>query len=885
LKPVATYRVQLNRDFDFYKLRAILPYLSKLGISHVYASPIVQARRGSTHGYDATDPNKISQELGGKEAFDTLAKGASGLGLEWIQDIVPNHIAYSPESTFVSDLFKYGPDSKYCSFLDVDWNHPSPKLKGKILAPFLNDDYEDCLQQGQIKLAYHNGFQIVYGDLEFIVGINSYPKILCKIPQTASFANKDNEILLQHYNSDSTVRIAVDETVNQYNNNVELLKELLADQIYVFSNWRNAPKEINYRRFFDIVDLICLRMEEMNVFEATHQLIAQLLSENTLTGLRIDHIDGLYDPEQYLKRLRKLAPDAYIIVEKILLNGETLPASWPVEGTTGYDFLNQLNGLFVAAQNEKEISAIYSKFTGNKQTFDEIAYEHKKRVIQRYFEGDIENLARQLKQALKTRPSGEKYSPQRTREAIVELISNFPIYRTYFNSDGEKNREYKTFEDALKNSKERNKKIKTEIEAMEKLIEDPPSSSSALKFIMRLQQFTGPIIAKGVEDTAFYVYNRLLSLNEVGSNPSNFGCSIENFHAFMFTRQANWPLSMNATSTHDTKRGEDCRARINVLSEIPSEFSAHVEKWSSINSKKKKDLGAKLVPSKNEEYYIYQTLMGAFPFEKIELEDFKNRLKLHMTKALREAKTNSSWISPNLPYEEAVNRFITELLDSSSENTFIQDFLPFQKRINFCGFLNSLSQTLIKIASPGVPDFYQGTELWDLSLVDPDNRRPINFAKRPSFLEQVQNLDSSKLQGFLDDFEDGKVKIYAINKALETRHKNRDLFQNGAYVSLEVKGPFSNNVIAFCRKTEASCAVIVVPRLMAKLTNMERLPLGDVWGDTFVCLPLGVSKIWREIFTNQSVVSKKLGGDGGFYVGDLLHAFPLALLMQGESKT
>jgi (1->4)-alpha-D-glucan 1-alpha-D-glucosylmutase len=626
-------------------------------------------------------------------------------------------------------------------------------------------------------------------------------------------------------------------------------------------------------------------MEEMNVFEATHQLIAQLLSESTVTGLRVDHIDGLYDPEQYLKRLRKLAPDAYIIVEKILLNGETLPSSWPVEGTTGYDFLNQLNGLFVAAQNKKDISAIYSKFTGNKQTFDEIAYEHKKRVIQRYFEGDIENLAWQLNQALKTRPSGVKYSPQRIREAIVELISNFPIYRTYFNSDGEKNGECKTFEVALKNSNARNKKIKTEIDAIEKLIEETPSSSSALEFIMRLQQFTGPIIAKGVEDTAFYVYNRLLSLNEVGSNPANFGFSIENFHAFMFTRQANWPLSMNATSTHDTKRGEDCRARINVLSEIPSEFSVHTEKWSSLNSKKKKTVGSKLVPSNNEEYYIYQTLMGAFPFEKIELEDFKNRLKLHMTKALREAKTNSSWLSPNLPYEEAVNRFIAELLDSSNENTFMQDFLPFQKRIAFCGFLNSLFQTLIKIASPGVPDFYQGTELWDLSLVDPDNRRPVDFAKRLSFLEDIQNLDSSKLQGLLDDFEGGKVKIYALNKALETRRNNRDLFQNGAYVPLEVKGSFSNNVIAFCRKTEASCAVIVAPRLMAKLTNMERLPLGDVWGDTFVCLPLGASKVWREIFTNQSVVSKKLGGDGGFYVGDLLQAFPMALLMQGESKT
>lgn len=889
MKPLATYRVQLNSEFDFYKLKAVLPYLSKLGISHVYASPIVQARRGSSHGYDATDQNKINRELGEKNAFEALIKEASALGLEWIQDIVPNHIAYSPESTFVSDIFNYGPDSEYYNFLDVDWNHPSPKLNGKVLAPFLNDDYEDSLRQGQIKLAYRNGFQILIGELEFPVRVSSYKKILAKLPQPASFPNRDDKklvpTLLQHYDSDNAFRAALDAVLNQYNSDVELLRDLLSEQIYNFSNWRNALKEINYRRFFAIADLICLRVENTNVFEKTHHLIQQLLSENKVTGLRVDHIDGLHDPEQYLKRLRKLSPDAYIIVEKILLNGETLPVSWQVQGTTGYDFLDQLNGLFIAAQNKDEISATYRKFTGNNHCFNEIAYKRKKRVTHRYFGGDVANLARQLNQIFKKRPYGEKCSPQRTREAIVELISNFPIYRTYFNSNKGKTEDYKTFKTALNCAKEKNKKIKTELEAIEKLIQEIPPSTDALQFIMRLQQFTVPIMAKGVEDTAFYVYNRLLSLNEVGSNPANFGYSIENFHAFMFTRQANWPLSMNATSTHDTKRSEDCRARINVLSEIPSEFSAHVEKWSSINCKKKKTVGANLVPSKNEEYYIYQTLLGAFPFKKIELEDFKKRLKLHMTKALREAKTNSSWLSPNLPYEEAVNRFITELLDPKSENTFIQDFLPFQKRITFCGFLNSLSQTLIKIASPGVPDFYQGTELWDLSLVDPDNRRPIDFAKRSSFLEEVKNLDSSKLQGLLDDFEDGKVKIYITNKALETRRNNRDLFQNSAYIPLEVKGSFSNNVIAFCRKTKASCAVIVAPRLMTNLTNMERLPLGDVWDNTFVCFPLGVSKVWREIFTNQSMVSKKLGSDGGFYVGDLLQAFPVALLMQGESKT
>ena len=889
MKPAATYRIQLNREFDFNKLKATLPYLSHLGISHVYASPIVQARHGSTHGYDATNPNKINKELGGRNGFEDLTKEAIAHGLEWMQDIVPNHIAYSAEGKIVSDLLKYGPDSEYYSFLDVDWNHPSPKLNGKILAPFLNDDNEACLQQGQIKLAYHNGFQILYGGAEFPIRATSYRKILAKVPQAASLENLDDKkmilTLLQHCNSGNLLKTAIDQVVNLYNNDADLLKELLSEQIYALSNWRNALKEINYRRFFAIADLICLRMEETNVFEETHQLILQLLSEKKMTCLRIDHIDGLYDPEQYLNRLRKLAPDAYIVVEKILLNEETLPSSWPVEGTTGYDFLNQLNGLFIATQNEEEISETYSKFTKNRKSFDELAYKNKKHVIQKFFGGDIANLTRQITQVLKKRSYGQKCSPQRTHEAIVELISNFPIYRTYFSSKGGKTTDYKTFEVALKSSKQKNPKTKTELEAIDKLIQESPPSSDALKFIMRLQQFTGPIMAKGVEDTVFYVYNRLISLNEVGSNPANFGCSIENFHTSMNARQANLPTSLNATATHDAKRGEDCRARLNVLSEIPSELGVQIKKWSEFNYKKKKTFRGKLVPNKNEEYYIYQTLIGSFPFEKIALEEFKNRMKLHMIKALREAKTNSSWLSPNLPYEQAVSTFVAELLDFSNENAFLQDFLLFQKRIAFCGFINSLSQTLIKIASPGVPDFYQGTELWDLSLVDPDNRRPVDFIKRQRFLEEIQCLEPSKVQRLLDNFEDGRIKIYEISKALEIRNKHKDFFQSGAYVQLKVKGAFNNNLIAFCRRKEASCAIIIAPRFMANLTNMERLPLGDVWSDTFVCLPQGVSKVWREIFTEESVVSKKLLSDEGFYVADLLRTFPVALLMQGESKT
>ncbi len=829
----------------------------------------------------------INKELGGENGFDELIKEAASLGLEWLQDIVPNHISYSPESTFVSDLMTHESASKFHGFLDIDWNHPSPKLNRKVLAPFLNDDFEVCLRKGQIKLAYHSGFRILYGDTEFPVNVRSYKKILEKSPHIISLECEENEklvlTLMQHYNSDNALRTAVDEAVNRINNDLQLLKELLSNQIYVLSNWRSVLKEINYRRFFDIAGLICLRMEENKVFEVTHELIGQLLRENKVAGLRVDHVDGLYDPEEYLQWLRRLAPDAYIVVEKILLNGENLPASWPVDGTTGYDFLNELNNLFISAENEKEISTVYCEFTKNKKSFNELAYVHKKSVIKRYFGGDIANLARILNQISKTRPYGEKCSPQRTSEAIIELISNFPIYRTYFNCKDGKTADNKTFEAALKSSKEKNRKIRNELAAIEHLIQEGSKSTDAIHFITRLQQFTGPIMAKGVEDTALYVYNRLLSLNEVGSNPENFGCAIEDFNNLIIARQNNWPSTLNATSTHDTKRGEDCRARINVISEVPSEFSNHLNKWSEINSRKK--YPPKLAPNKNEEYYIYQTLIGSFPLQKTELDDYKNRLKLHMTKALREAKKNSSWLSPNLPYEQAVSKFVTELLNQGSENIFLQDFLSFQKRIAFCGFLNSLSQTLIKIASPGVPDFYQGSELWDLNLVDPDNRRPVDYSKRKRFLDEVQNLSTSKLHGLLDNFADGKVKIYEISKALETRKKNSCLFQSGAYIPLTTKGSFNNNIIAFCRRKETASVVIVALRFTAKLTNMERLPLGDVWGDTFVCLPQGASKVWREIFSEDTLISRRIDGAEGFYVCDLLKTFPVAMLMQGESKT
>ncbi len=883
--PTATYRIQLNSEFTFNDLKDIVPYLAELGISHIYASPIFKARRGSRHGYNIMDSNQINSELGGSEAFEGLLKKLIDLGLGWIQDIVPNHVAYSPETTMISDLMEFGSKSIYRDFLDVDWNYPSPKLKGKILAPFLNEDYERSLIKGQIKLSYDNGFHIKYNDIQFPVKLSSYKRILSKSEKFLylPYQNERNLIskLQEDYISDKTIKPEIDRILERYNREYKLLHNLVSEQVYLLKNWRSAFKEINYRRFFDIIDLVCLRMEQKNAFETTHMLITQLLSDNKFDGVRVDHIDGLFDPEKYLNKLRETAPNAYIIVEKILLGKEILSKKWPIQGTTGYDFLNRLNGLFIEKQNSTEMTTVYNKCRGNKRTFNEVLRSCKKSVLRQYFAGDMKNLTRLVHRILISESFGRNFTESGLEQAIIEILSSFPVYRTYL-SKHEFNKEY--FEFALKTARKKNKRIRAELDAIEILLTESTSLNKALEVFMRLQQFTGAIMAKGLEDTAFYIYNRLLSLNEVGGSPREFGLSLENFHSFLSSRQKYWPFSLNATSTHDTKRGEDARTRINVLSEIPEQFYSQIKKWFLINFDKKEKLNNKPVPNFNEEYYFYQTLIGAFPLKQSEMPEFRKKMALHMTKALREAKKNSTWISPNLEYEQYMTSFVTQCLEPSKSNAFIEEFMSFQKKIALCGFQNSLSQNLIKITSPGIPDFYQGAELWDLNLVDPDNRRSVDFKKRQRYLKEIQSLKPTDLHSLLNHFADGKVKMFETEKALEIRKKKKKLFQKGMYIPLKVKGLYEHCVVAFCRKEEVNYAVTVCPRFPTKTTDMHQIALGEVWKDTFVCLPKKGMRLWTETFTERSLVSRRVGEDEGFFVQELFKIFPVALLLSGESN-
>ncbi len=841
--PIATYRVQLNKNFTFSDIRAVLPYLKALGVSHIYASSIFQAKKGSLHGYDVVDPTVINEELGGREGFEELAKEVHRLGLGWLQDIVPNHASYSLENRCIYDVLENGAGSRYGGFFDVDWNQPSKKLHGKLLVPFLTEPIQRSISEGKLVLVYTGGFKIKYNGLEFPL-------------------STETEQQLQS--------IGESVAIQEYNSNPALLKQLLSKQHYRLSYWKTALKHINYRRFFDILDLIGVRMENPVAFEEFHSLIFSLAQTGVFSGLRVDHIDGLYDPAVYLQQLRKHCPDMYLLVEKILTGDEEL-ASWPVEGTTGYEFLDRLNKLFVLGSSEPEFDALYRDFTGNTQSFEKQLYEAKKAVLETAFLGDVRNLAWLFSVTLQKTGYTGRFDRDGLVSAVVELMANFPVYRSYI--DGQQ-RSSISFRVALELAEMYNPNSTDELTAIAYLLKKAQTSPPALHALMRFQQFTGAVMAKGFEDTALYRYLRLLSLNEVGSNPTQFGITKQRFYEFNLQRQQKWPLTLNASSTHDTKRGEDVHARLNVLSELPAEFRSFLEQIRNV-APQKKQIGSVFAPDGNEEFCLYQTLLGAYPWSQTEQEAFLERVKLYMLKALREAKVHTNWITPNLPYEEAVATFTTNLLDSQ---TFKEAFLPFQKKIAYYGAYNSLSQTLLKITCPGVPDFYQGSELWNLSLVDPDNRGIVDYELGQRLLLEIRQLQISHSPELLCDISSGKLKLYLIIKALRFRGKYKLLFEEGMFLPLDVKGMYAENVVAFCRKTQVNYALVVVPRFLTGLLKPEAVWSSINWGDTYISLPSDAPTKWTETFTGKTVQTNT----GQLFLHEVLDVFPVALL-RGEA--
>jgi (1->4)-alpha-D-glucan 1-alpha-D-glucosylmutase len=924
--PSATYRLQFQSAFAFRKAAEIVPYLAGLGISHIYASPVFQAREGSTHGYDIVDPGRLSSELGGERGFAELVAEVKRAGLAWLQDIVPNHMAVDSGNRMLMDVLEKGEASRFALFFDIDWNHPDEGLRGRLLIPFLGRFYGEALEKGEIRLGYdEEGLHVRFGALRLPLRVETYPRVfehdLARLEEelgagdaklvkfigsvrflagtierkpSASFDEQvehGKRILWESVQADPRIRAHLDRVLRSFNGRegrpetFDPLDRLLEEQAFRLSFWKMASEEINYRRFFTVNDLISLRLEEEVVFHAIHQLVLRLSAEDALQGLRIDHVDGLRDPGAYLKRLRASAGDRYIVVEKILAAGESLPPDWPVQGTTGYDFLNLAGGLFCRSGNARDFDRLYERFTRRRQSFPELGQQKKRLIIGRHLAGNVDNLARILKKISSNDRYGRDFTLYGLRRALVELMANFPVYRTYLTWEAAGQDDRRWLQEAADRAREAAPDFIYELDFITQLLLLGEHRSLAdekrddlLEFAMTFQQFTAPVMAKGLEDTLFYAYNRLISLNEVGGAPDRFGTELGTWHSSMSERAKNWPSTLNATSTHDTKRGEDVRARIHVLSEMPREWGKRVSEWNRMNRRWKRRVKGEAAPDPNDEYYLYQTLVGAYPFEPAGAE-FTERIEQHVVKAVREAKVHTTWIKPEAEYEEACRTFVRRILEPGSENRFLADFLPFQRSIAHFGMINSLAQTLLKIASPGVPDFFQGTELWDLNLVDPDNRRSVDFQKRASLLQRIQQKEARDPGGLVRDLlaepSGGGIKLFLVRRGLLARRDRRELFETGAYIPLEARGTRAENVVAFGRRSSRAWGIAIVPRFLSKILGEGAWPLGEeFWNGTRIAGPNDLPRTWRNALTGEN-----LAPGSEILVGSALRDFPVCLLV------
>jgi (1->4)-alpha-D-glucan 1-alpha-D-glucosylmutase len=955
--PIATYRLQFNPRLRFEDARELVPYLESLGVTDLYASPLFQARRDSPHGYDVTDPNRFNQELGKEEEFDSLVSALKEREMGLLLDIVPNHMSASSENRWWMDVLENGASSPYAQFFDIDWRSSKKAVKGKVLLPILGGPYGRVLENQELTLCLEeNGFLIRYSWTTLPLSVKSYLRILSHriealegtyganspafrelwdliasiehlpdLPEgdstvgTAGF-RKGEEIrdaVWRLYTGRPEIRSFLEENIRIINGRIgnpesfEPLDRLLSEQHYWLSFWRLADEEINYRRFFAISDLVSLRVEDPRVFESSHELVLRLAAAGKVTGLRVDHIDGLYDPLGYLATLGNrilgpsgtgpaAAPGFYILVEKILQEDESLPPEWPVFGTTGYGFLNAVNGVFVSAQGARELDGIYARFLGGKSDFDELVYRAKKLVMETQFAGEMHALGQHLGGIAEQDRYGRDLPRKELRQAVIEVTACFPVYRTYIRSPDLSARDRLTLGRALKEAQRRGEGPSAPVfDFLGRVLTlESPAYLSAeqkeerLRFLRRWQQFTGPIMAKGWEDTALYLHNRLVSLNEVGGNPASAGVSPNAFHRRAGETLARWPHSLNATSTHDTKRSEDVRARINVLSELPKEWEKRLLAWSHWNEGKKGNIGGRLVPGRNEEFLLYQTLLGVWPLDDSEKASVNERMASYMVKAVREAKVSSHWIRPDPEYEGAVCAFVASILEPRGDNPFLADFLAFQGKVAHFGALNSLAQLLLKVASPGVPDIYQGTELWDFSLVDPDNRRPVDFAKRDRLLGELRNRGREfpdtlpLLQELLSLWRDGRIKLFLTWKALNIRRKHRDLFLSGSYLPLPVSRGKKEHVVAFAREQSGNWAIAAVPRLTTRLVSPDEFPVGQkTWGTQGgLLIPEGAPDRWTNALTGETFGSIATNGKRQLPLSGVFRHFPVALLMGGNNE-
>ncbi len=886
--PISTYRLQFHKGFTFNDFKKHIPYLQQLGVKTIYASPIFQSTPGSVHGYDGLNPHRIDSEIGTEQQLFEINKLLQAACIGWLQDIVPNHMAFDPANPWLRDVLEKGERSKYASFFDVPWTDRI--YHGKIMLPFLGSPLPEVIAKKELKVAFEKErFVIKYYDSAYPLRISSYTDVLTadstNVPQsidqliaqirelkkeenTAAYREPVHEIQLQIEGlfKDEINKAFLEKQIESVNDNPALIEKIAGEQVYQLCHWQKADSKINFRRFFTINGLICLNMQDAEVFEHYHKYIKKLLDEGVLNGLRVDHVDGLYNPTQYLQHLRRLAGDeTYIVVEKILEPNESLPDYWKIEGNTGYDFLAIVNNLFTLKSSKDALFSFYKKLVNDDTSIQQQIHDKKSLILHEYMGGELTNL-HNLFVALNLSEEEvlNSIEPEVLREAIAEFLIQCPVYRYY----GNRMPLSKNDEAAVQNIIETIKASRPELPVAADLLKDAIISKPqkhvqdynerALKFYQRCMQFTGPLMAKGVEDTLFYTYNSFIAHNEVGDAPDVFGYGVDTFHSLMIERNKRWRLSMNGTSTHDTKRGEDVRARLNVLSDLADEWIRSHDLW-DLQSKdfweKKDGNGVDSLPDANERYMIYQTIAGAYPMPGEDEDNFPERLQEFIQKALREAKTHSNWAEPNEEYESAAKAYAARLLDK--QNNFWKTFEPFHKKLADFGIINSLSQVILKFTCPGVPDLYQGTELWDLSLVDPDNRRLVDFEKREALFAQTEsfrNERAKQLEHLWQTRSSGAIKQWLIHKLLKLRTLQAQLFTDGEYVPLSIEGEYKDMALAFARRLGPIVYVVVVSLHIATICEEQNANATTVdWKNTQIVLPGNLSATSENFFTEKEI--------------------------------
>jgi (1->4)-alpha-D-glucan 1-alpha-D-glucosylmutase len=955
--PRATYRLQLNKDFNFRAATAVVPYLADLGISHVYCSPYLKARPGSMHGYDIIDHGSFNPEIGTAEEFAAFSAELKRHGMGQVLDIVPNHMGVlGADNAWWLDVLENGQASVYAAYFDIDWQPASPELAGRVLLPVLGDHYGLVLDRGEIVLSFDapaGAFRVDYYEHRFPVDPRTYVTILNHVLDEQALAclpaaviaelgglgllfeslprrdstdspaierrAREKEELKQRLAAlvaaQPVLADAVERTVALFNGagaNRDALHELLERQAYRMAYWRVASDEINYRRFFDVNHLAALRMENPRVFEDTHRFVFELIEQGHVHGLRIDHPDGLRDPGAYFQALQDRyarIPGAvsgadesnrplYVVIEKIIASFEHIPETWAVHGTTGYRFANLLCGVMVDTTSESKLSRTYQAFVGKEQEFPEVAYRARRLVLRDLLASELTVLANHLRRIAGSDRRTRDYTLNTLRQALAEVIACFPLYRTYV-TDTVSDVDRRYIEWAVASARRRSRTADaTVFDFVQSMLlceapaESPPALADAIRaFAGKFQQVTAPVMAKGIEDTGFYIYNRLLSLNDVGGDPETYGFTVRAFHGANADRFNQWPHAMLSSSTHDNKRSEDVRARIDVLAELPALWRLHLRRWSRTNRSKKRELDGELAPSRNDEYLIYQTLLGTFPRGEVDasgLAAYCKRIEEYMIKAIREAKENTSWINPNQPYEEATVDFVRALLDGRKRNLFLEKFRIVLTPLARLGLYNSLSMVLLKIGCPGVPDTYQGNEIWDFSLVDPDNRRPVDYGARRAALERLREtapqgtMPHADLRAMIESPDDGLAKLYVIWRMLALRRDDHAVFRDGDYTPLLTEGARCDHVVAFARRLQGRGVIVIAGRLYGALSgNGETAPVGEAWQDTVVSLPfLAEGTPLRHAFTGEILRASSTG----LRLSEACAAFPVAALVYDEGE-